>query len=229
MELLYSEAIRRGLHNDPRIKARLKSLEREFLADHLIFLELRERIKVSEEEIGRYFEDNRDRYIHEYRVSHIVVDTRDEALNVQELLKKRSFTRVANRHSIDPVARRGGDLGYLTKGNMIPAFEAVIFDMQPGEVSGIIQSEFGFHLIKLVGMREAQVKVDLADVRERIMNELVMRKRTVAYHELIDRLYESAEVEYISGEYTRDIAPGDTVRTGEPADTAAADTLQAEG
>ena len=229
MELLYSEAIRRGLHNDPRIKARLKSLEREFLADHLIFLELRERIRVSEEEIERYFEDNRDRYIHEYRVSHIVVDTHDEALNVQELLKKRSFTRVANKHSIDPVARRGGDLGYLTKGNMIPAFEAVIFDMQPGEVSGIIQSEFGFHLIKLVGMREAQVKVDLADVRERIMNELVMRKRTVAYHELIDRLYESAEVEYISGEYARDTAPVDTVRTGEPADTATADTLQAEG
>ena len=48
MELLYGEAVRRGLNNDPRISARLESLEREFLADHLTFLELRERIEVSE-------------------------------------------------------------------------------------------------------------------------------------------------------------------------------------
>ncbi len=230
MELLYGEAVRRGLHNDPRIRARLESLEREFLADHLLFFELRERIEVTEEEIEEYFEDHRDQYIHEYRVSHIMVNTHEEALQVQELLKTKSFTRVANRHSVDPVARRGGDLGYLTKGNMIPAFETVIFDMKPGGVSGIVQSEFGFHIIKLVGMREAQVGVELADVRERILNGLVMRRRADAYRELIDRLRERAEVEYISGEYSEYIAPADTAPADEPADTAAADsTMEAEG
>ncbi len=224
MELLYGEAVRRGLHNDPRIRARLESLEREFLADHLAFLELRERIKVTEEEIAAYFEDNRDQYIHEYRVSHIMVDTHEEALQVQELLKTKSFTLVANRYSVDPVARRGGDLGYLTKGNMIPAFETVIFEMKPGEVSEIVQSDFGFHVIKLVGMREAQVRVELAEVRERILNGLVMRRRADAYRELIDRLRERAEVEYISGEYAEHIAPADTAPADEPADTAAADS-----
>jgi len=200
MELLYDEAVRRGLHNDPRIRARLESLEREYLADHLAFIELRERIEVSEEEIAEYFEDHRDQYINEYRVSHIMVNSLEEAEQVQELLVKKSFTWVANRHSVDPVARRGGDLGYLTKGNMIPAFETVVFDMKPGEVSDIVRSEFGYHIIRLVGTREAQVKVELADVRERIMNQLVMARRNAAYRELIDRLYETAEVEYFSGE-----------------------------
>ena len=181
-------------------------------------------------EIEAYFEANRDQYIHEYRVSHIMVNTYEEALQVQELMKTKSFTWVANRHSVDPVARRGGDLGYLTKGNMIPAFETVIFDMKPGEVSGIVQSEFGFHMIKLIGTREAQVGVELADVRERILNGLVMRRRAAAYRELIDRLRERAEVEYISGEYTEHIAPADTAPADEPADTAAADsTMGTEG
>lgn len=220
MELLYTEAVRRGLHNDPRVRARLERFEREFLTDHLTFLELRERIEVSEEEIEEYFEDHRDQYIHEYRVSHIVVNTLEEAEAVEELLKTKSFTWVANRRSVDPVARRGGDLGYLTKGNMIPAFETVIFDLQPGEVSGIIQSDFGYHIIKLIGSREAQVKVELDDVRERILNELVMARRKAAYKDLIDRLYESTEVEYISEGYAGDSAPADTI---------AADTMTTEG
>ncbi len=117
-----------------------------------------------------------------------MVNSLEEALQVEEMLEKNSFTWVANRHSVDPVARRGGDLGYLTKGNMIPAFETVVFDMKPGEISDIVQSEFGYHIIKLVGTREAQVKVELDDVRERIMNQLVMARRNAAYRELIDRL-----------------------------------------
>ena len=229
MELLYGEAVRRGLHNDPRVRARLERFEREFLADHLTFLELRERIEVSEEEIEEYFEDHRDQYINEYRVSHIMVNTHEEAAEILELLGTRSFAWVANRHSVDPVARRGGDLGYLTKGNMIPAFETVIFDMKPGEVSGIIPSDFGYHIIKLVGMREAQVKVELADIRERIMKELVMARRNVAYHELLDRLFESTEVEYFNSGYAEDAVPADSSVGDTPADTLAADTMKTEG
>ncbi len=229
IELLYSEAVRRGLDNDPRIRARFESFEREFLADHLTFIELRERIEVSEEEIAEYFADHRDQYIYEYRVSHIMVDSREDGVQVQEMLKTRSFTWVANRHSVDPVARRGGDLGYLTKGNMIPAFETVVFDMKPGEVSDIVQSEFGYHIIKLVGTREAQVKVELGDVRERIMNQLVMRRRHAAYRELIDRLTEDAEVKYFNRGYSGDSQPSDTVSAEEGADTSAVDTIKMEG
>jgi len=229
MELLCGEAVRRGLDNDPRIKARLESLEREYLADHLAFIELRERIEVSEEEIEDYFEEHRDEYANEYRVSHIMVNTLEEARQVQELLKKNSFAWVANRYSVDPVAKRGGDLGYLTKGNMIPAFETVVFDMQPGEVSDIVQSEFGYHIIMLVGTREAQVKIELADVRERIMNELVLRKRDAAYRELMEKLFEKADIEYFSGGYPGDAGQADTAIVEESPDTAVADTTTTEG
>ena len=228
MEVLRREAVRRGLDADPMVQARLESLEREFLADHLVFLELRERIEVTEAEIEDYFEDHSDEYVHEYRVSHILVNTREEAEEVRELLETRSFSWVADRYSVDPVARRGGDLGYLTKGNMIPAFETVIFDMEPGEVSDIVRSDFGFHIIRLVGVREAQVKVDLPEVRERLMNEMLMSRRESAYRRFMDSLVSAADIEYfrLPGE-----SGGDPSRVvpGAPAEEDTSETREVDG
>jgi peptidyl-prolyl cis-trans isomerase C len=219
-ELLYQEAVRRGLGDDPRVRLRLEEFEREYLADHLVYLELRGRTRVTERDIDDFFSEHRDEYLYEYRVSHILVNTLEEAEKVKKLLEKRSFSWVANHHSIDPVARRGGDLGYLTKGNMIPEFENVIFSMKPGEVSDIVKSDFGYHIIKLVGMREALVKVSLDEVRQSIMNKLVIEKRERAYREFLDSLREELGVEYIDGRYKPEPdttaygevlpAPGDT-------------------
>ena len=99
------------------------------------------------------------------------------------------------------MAKRGGDLGYLTKGNMIPEFETVIFDLKPGEVSRIVESDFGFHLIKMVGMREARVKVSLDEVRERIMSQIIMEKRARTYSEFAAALKDSADIEYFEKTY----------------------------
>ncbi len=211
-ELLYQEAVRRGLGDDPRIQSRLRALEREYLADHLVYLELRERTRVTEQEIENYFDAHRDEYLYEYRVSHILVNTLDEAENVKELLKQQSFSWVANRHSVDPVAKGGGDLGYLTKGDMIPEFENVVFTMKPGEVSDIVRSDFGYHIIKLVGTREALVKVGLDDVRQDIMNMLVIEKRERAYREFLDSLIATQDVEYYDTTYMsrRPSAPVDS-------------------
>jgi len=200
-EVLYHEALKRGVASDPRIQARLKELEHQFIADHMLFLALRERIKVTDEEIESYFKMHEKEYMYEYRVSHILVNTLEEAKKVKELLKKKSFAWVANRYSVDPVARRGGDMGYLTKGNMIPEFEAVVFDMKPGEVSDIIKSDFGYHIIKLVGMRKALSRVSLDDVREQIMNELLVDKRRRAFDELMDSLRTVYRVEFFDRTY----------------------------
>jgi peptidyl-prolyl cis-trans isomerase C len=212
-EILYQGAVRRGLAEDPRIQARLRSLEQEYLADHLVYLELRDKTRVTEEEVEEYFRAHEREYMYEYRVSHILVNTIDDAQRVRELLEKHSFSWVANRHSVDPVAKRGGDLGYLTKGNMIPEFETVIFDMKPNEVSDVVKSDFGYHFIKLVGMREALVKVDLADVRAQIMNALMIRKREHVYKEFIEELQSTADIEYYDPSYSPGgiASPADTL------------------
>ncbi len=225
LEVFYSEAVRRGLHNDPMVRARIEKLEKEFLADHLVFLELRESINVSEEEIAEYYENSEREYRLEYRVSHILVNTLEEAENIRELLKTRSFSWVADRYSVDPVARRGGDLGYLTKGNMIPEFESVVFGLEAGQVSDIVRSDFGYHIIKLIGTREAQVKVTLDEVRERIFSTLLMEKRKKAYDEFYDRMMGSADIEYFEVPQREEPQPVE-VDTLLPAE---ADTLEQAG
>jgi peptidyl-prolyl cis-trans isomerase C len=218
-EVLYQEALRRGLKDDPRVRTRLRSLEQEFLADHLAFLELRERTVVTEEEIEEYFREHEREYRYEYRVSHILVNTIEEAEKVVDLLKNNSFAWVANRHSIDPVARRGGDLGYLTKGNMIPEFENIVFTLKAGEVSGIVKSDFGYHIVKLIGTRESLVTVDLADVREQILNTLLMDRREKAYRDFIVLLRSKSGIDYIDQSYIGEEIP-DSFDEG--ADTASA-------
>jgi peptidyl-prolyl cis-trans isomerase C len=223
-EVLRQEAIRRGFKSDPYVEARLKELEQQFLADYLVYAELRKRTEVSEEEVERYYAAHEREYLNEYRVSQILVGTPEDAARVVELLKTRSWDWVANRYSIDAGAKRGGDLGYLTKGNMIPELETIVFDMKPNDVSGIVKSDFGYHVFKLDDVREALVPVGLDDVREQIMNTLMLEKRKEAYRELLDSLKAKADVRYKDESYLRPIEsgpPADTAGTFEDADTTA--------
>jgi peptidyl-prolyl cis-trans isomerase C len=224
-EVLYQEALRRGLKNDRRVQVRLADLEEQFLADYLVFTELEKRTNVGEDEIEAYFAAHEREYMNEYRVSHILVNTPEEARQVQLLLKKKDFAWVADHYSVDPVAKRGGDLGYLTKGNMIPELEGIVFDMKPGDVSGIVKSDFGYHIFKLVDAREAMVAVGLDDVREQIMNTLLVDKRKKAYDTFLDSLKASASIKYRDKEFVPGApapAAADTTGLDEEPDTTVA-------
>jgi peptidyl-prolyl cis-trans isomerase C len=211
VELLYQEALRRGLKDDPRVRKRIQKLEKEFLADHLLFLEMRERVRVTDREIEEYFREHRREYVREYRVRHILLDSREKAEEVRKMIGTRSFEYLANRYSEDPDAGRGGDLGYLARGNMIPELEETVFSLEPGQVSEIIKSRFGYHILKLVGSREALGTIHLEDVRGEIMNHLIMKKREKAYREFLASLSEKTGVVYYNEAYQ----PEDTLRKRE--------------
>jgi len=211
IELLYQEALERGLKEDPRVRERIQKLEKEFLADHLLFLEMRERVRVTDQEIEQYFEKHRPEYTREYRVRHILLNSRDKAEEVRDMIGSRSFSYLANRYSLDPEAGRGGDLGYLTKGNMIPELEQAIFSMEPGQISGIVKSRFGYHILRLEGSREALGTIRMEDVRVEIMNHLIMKKREQAYKEFLRHLRKEIGVTYYNDAYQ----PEDTLRDTE--------------
>ena len=107
---------------------------------------------------------------------------------------------MANRHSMDKHTRPGGDLGFLSKGNMIPEFESIVFDMTVGEVSDVIESEFGYHIIKLTEVREARNKLRFEDVKEEITNKLLLEKREAVYDSLITVLRDRATIQIVDSE-----------------------------
>lgn len=206
-ELLYGEALRQGLGRNPELLARLDQIKKDLIADQLVQQVLQERAIVTEEEVRAYYEAHEWEYTHEFRVSHILVNTLEDAAFVQGRLKKAKFYWVAKKYSIDKHTRRGGDMGYLSKGNMIPEFEPVVFDMKVGEVSDVIESEFGYHIITLTNIRPTQHKVRFEDFSEEIAGRLMMQKRTAVYDSLVAALRSGREIEIVDKELAISPAP----------------------
>ncbi len=83
------------------------------------------------------------------RCAHILVEKESVAKEVLEKLNKgEDFSKLAAQYSIDGTRKRGGDLGYFTRGMMVKEFENAAFALEKGQTSGIVRSQFGYHLIK---------------------------------------------------------------------------------
>jgi peptidyl-prolyl cis-trans isomerase C len=90
----------------------------------------------------------------EVRASHILVKTEGEAQNILNQIKTGSdFAELAKAHSECPSKRKGGDLGYFSRGQMVKEFEEAAFGMQRGQVSEPVQTQFGYHIIKVTDSR----------------------------------------------------------------------------
>jgi len=203
-ELLYREALRQGLGPTPEIRVKLEQYKKDLVADRLVQDVLRKRALVSEAEVKAYYEEHEKEYTQEFRVSHILLNTLEDAEKVKKLTEKAGFYWLAKKYSVDKHTRRGGDLGFLSKGNMIPEFEKVVFNMKVGEISDIIETDFGYHIIKLTDVRPARHKLKFEDVKDQITNMLLMKKRAAVYDSLITSLREGTDIEVIDKELKLD-------------------------
>ena len=83
------------------------------------------------------------------RCAHILVEKESVANEILEKARKgESFSKLAEQYSIDGSRRRGGDLGFFGRGTMVREFEAAAFGLKKGEISGIVRTQFGYHIIK---------------------------------------------------------------------------------
>lgn len=88
------------------------------------------------------------------RASHILVASLDDANKLaSELEAGTAFEELAKKHSLCPSSEQGGDLGFFSKGQMVKEFDDAVFSLDKGKVSSPVKTEFGYHLIKVTGMR----------------------------------------------------------------------------
>ncbi len=132
----------------------------------------------------------------EYRAAHILVEAEEEAKALElELQDGADFADLAKKHSVGPSGPAGGALGWFGAGVMVePFFEAVV-SLEPGQVSSPVQTQFGWHVIKL---EETRIKEHPAfkDVRDNLENEL----RQSSFDNLIKKLESAAKIERINPE-----------------------------
>ena len=163
---------------------------------------------VSDEELETYYRANEIRLTlpEQVRVRHILLTwkpmgTTDDRAAIRKqmapiLEQARSgedFAELARKHSDDSTAGQGGDTGFFHRGQMVPAFEAVAFALQPGEVSDPVETPFGVHILRLEERQEARL-LPLDEVREQLREHIRGEKMTAAVAEENNRLRQESEV-----------------------------------
>lgn len=142
------------------------------------------KVKVTDEEISKYFEENKESFnqAEQVKASHILVEDEAKAKEIKAKLDAgEDFAKLAKENSTDEgTAAKGGDLGYFPKGKMMPEFEAAAFSMKVGEISDPVKTDYGYHIIKVTDKKEAKEAV-LADHKEEIKDTLLNQKIQAEY------------------------------------------------
>jgi peptidyl-prolyl cis-trans isomerase C len=195
-------------------KSLYEHIGRMIAIEDYIDSEIARKITISEEDARDYYNDNPDTFVQpeQVRASHILILVDDktddkkkkEAMKkikeIQRKLKKgEEFDALAKEYSQGPSSERGGDLGYFSRGQMVKPFEESAFALEPGEVSDIVETQFGYHLIKLTD-KKPERKIPFSEVKEDIVKYLVDMKIFGQVKVLIEKLREEAAIERLVGE-----------------------------
>jgi peptidyl-prolyl cis-trans isomerase C len=199
-EVLYQEAKKRGLDKNREIQVKIDDARRAILIDALLEEALRGKGEVSEEEIQRYYKENQTLFMEpqEIKIRHIVVNT-EPALKevVTKLSRGESFEKLASTYNIGKFKEDGGNLGYIRRGQLAPPFaqfeEAAFSLRKRGEISEVISTPYGYHIIRLEDMRGSTLK-PLNQVKERIRFFLQPKKKQEAYLEYVKEAKSKANV-----------------------------------
>ena len=155
------------------------------------------KINITDEELKEYFDDNEESFFEAEKVHarHILVETEEEALEIILQLKEGivDFAELAKEKSTGPSAENGGDLGFFTKGQMVKEFEDAAFALQPGEISDVVKTQFGYHVIKCEEKKDEH-QPTFEESKEQINNFLKYQKENEAVTKLITELNGNANI-----------------------------------
>lgn len=200
----YYEKNRKQFEIPQQIRAEYVVLSKESLA---------EQAAVSPEEIKTFYEKNAKNFAspEERRASHILIQVpadapeeaqkaargRVDAILLQVRKNPADFARLARENSQDPgSAQKGGDLGYFPRGAMVKPFEETVFSLRENQISDVVRSEFGFHIIRLTGIKPVKVR-SLEEAKNAIATELKLqaagRKFAEAAETFSNMVYEQSD------------------------------------
>ncbi|WP_214658784.1 peptidylprolyl isomerase [Candidatus Formimonas warabiya] len=159
---------------------------------------LEPQISISEEEINNYFTENKAQFAQQEQVQvrHILVESEDTAKEVKaKLAAGGDFAELAKKYSIDTSNKdQGGELGFISRGQMVAEFEEAAFSLGVGKISDPVKTEYGYHIIQVENRKEAQ-DGKLADHKDEIKDTLLNEKIQSKYSSWMDEKYKEYAVE----------------------------------
>ena len=183
---------------------------KDIVISNIVERQFADTYKITDAEAQKFYDDNLEKYFKKpesARASHILIgsdekaspEDRKRAKEKAEALLKRvkageDFAALAKSDSTCPSASQGGDLGSFGRGQMVPAFETAAFALKPGEVSGVVETQFGYHIIKLTEKQEASTE-KFENVKGKILEFLKREKTQKGVAELIEKLRGTAKID----------------------------------
>ena len=192
-QLFADAAEAQKLATGPDYNDRIQYWRRRSLRD--LYFDKTVKNSVSDAEAKKFYDDQvGSAKSEEVRARHILVESKEKA---RELFEKvaygTDFAELAKQNSKDPGSKdQGGDLGYFSKGQMVPQFEEAAFKLQKGEVSQPFETQFGWHILKVDDKRTGQA-VPFDTVKERIVGAIIHQKA----QQIAGDLRAKAKIEYI--------------------------------
>ena len=184
-EIFMQEAQKRGLDATDEYKTQIE-LARQTILIRELFAEFQKTSAVTDADVQAEY----DKFVaanggKEYRARHILVETKEQAEAILASLKKGGkFEDLAKKQSKDPGSgANGGDLDWAAPGNYVKEFSDAMVALNKGQVSGPVQSQFGFHIIRLDDVREAQLPT-LEEVKPQIVQQMTQQRMANFQQEL---------------------------------------------
>jgi len=202
----YQEAIKQMDLSEAVIR---EQIEKGLAINELVKTQIAEKIKISDDETKEFYNANLDRFRQpeEVKASHILIkveadatepqkaEARKKIENIQGKLKKgEDFTALAKEYSEGPSSSRGGDLDYFKRGQMVKPFENAAFALEIGQVSEIVETPFGLHLIKVFDKKSGGV-LAYNEVKDRLEQHLKQQKVKQGVDLYLDDLKKDAKIE----------------------------------
>jgi len=207
-QVIYEDAKKKGITNSQEYKEELNKIVESIKKDLAIKLwqkRLFDSIKISDKELRDYYNKNKQEFMQKESVHarHILVKSEDEAKKIIDQLKnlhgealKNKFIELAKNKSTGPSGPRGGDLGYFSKGQMVPAFEKAAFALPVGHITTTpVKTQFGYHVIYVEDKKKAATK-PFAEVKPYIEQRLKMEKFRDIMQKKMQELKSKAHISY---------------------------------
>jgi len=185
VRIMVQKAKAAGLEADPLYQKRMQEFQKTLLTN-MYRKELLKTMEPSDKELKAYYEANRDRFVvpEARKLQIVVVKTKEEADDLKSKIEAGDMTmyQAAQDHSIAPSARKNlGEVGWVNKGEVAPALDAVIFALGPGEIGGPVEAPAGWELVKVLEMQEAKFTDFSDDATRKLTRRKYLDEKLDAY------------------------------------------------
>lgn len=195
-KLFYAEASKLNFDKDPDVQRQLEEARKEIIIKAYLRKEIEDTVRVSDEDAKKYYEANKDKFKEPEKVniSHILVDNEAEAKDILSKLKGGAdFAALAKEKSKDASKDKGGELGLIAKGQTVPEFEQAAFALQSGQISDVVKTQFGYHIIK-VTEKQPEKMMAYDEIKDQLKQMMLSGKQKERFDMLLKDLKDKNKV-----------------------------------